>query len=509
MELKLDISFIDCFYRVCDTYPYKIALVDNERSITYSELKQEIEKCAFSLRKRGINKGDRVSVCMGNSIEFVIIVYSVMTVGGISVMLNASANSCDIGNWVEHSGSSWLFVESVKDEFVSMKKDIAQEIKLVSLNYNPSEEGCGNLHFIDFLKESSTEASRVSLSPDDVAVIIYTSGTTGDPKGVTLTHRNLSTNYESVIRYLQLSSDDSVVCVLPFYYSYGSSVLNTHLMVGATVILEKNFMYPSVTLQKIEKYAATGFSGVPSTFILLLKKTNLSDYDLSSLRYITQAGGALPVVYIEQLNKILGSTKIFIMYGQTEASARLTYLPPEKLTEKMGSVGLPVDGVSLQIRDEKGIKVKSGEKGEVYVSGDNIMPGYWRNKIATESTVVNGWLKTGDLGHLDKDGFLYLVGRKSEMIKVGGNRIAPGEIEEVLSELDGIREVAVVGISDELLGQVIKAVIVLNDETELNSMKIKSYCKSRLATYKIPKKIEFADSLPKTASGKIKRFKLV
>jgi len=503
----MDISFIDHFYRVCNQYPDKQAIVDVDRSISYSDLKTEIENCTLGLHKRGVKKGDRVSIYMDNSIEFVIILYSIMSVGGVAVMLNSAANFSDVENWVKHSGSSWLFVKKLQEEFFAIRDNLTSDLQLVSLEV--SGIGLDTLVFSDLLKEANGDVYKENIAPDDAAVIIYTSGTTGDPKGVTLTHKNLLSNYKAIVRYLELTSNDSIVCVLPFYYSYGSSVLNTHLMVGGTVILENNFMYPSLSMQKIEKYGVTGFSGVPSTFILLLKKVNFNDYDLSTLRYVTQAGGALPVTYIDQLQQALVNSKIIIMYGQTEASARLTYLPPEKLTKKIGSVGIAIDGVSIQIRNENGMSVDPGETGEVYASGENIMSGYWENNEATEKTIVNGWLKTGDLGYVDKDGYLYLEGRKSEMIKVGGNRIAPGEIEEVLSEIDNISEVAVVGISDELLGQIIKAVVVLSDGAELNAMQIKAYCKSKLATYKIPKYIEFVDSLPKTASGKIKRFKLV
>jgi len=225
---------------------------------------------------------------------------------------------------------------------------------------------------------------------------------------------------------------------------------------------------------------------------------------LSSLRYVLQAGGAMPVPVTQQVLEHL-SSHVYVMYGQTEATARLTWLPPEQLLEKLGSVGVPIAGVEIQIRHPDGSECGPEEDGELFVQGANVALGYWRNPEATAATFIDGWLKTGDLGHKDQDGYLYLKGRRSDMIKSGANRISPLEIEEVIVELPEVEEVAVVGVPDELLGQTITAFLVLKAGHELNVRAVKKHCLDNLASYKIPKQILQVDAFPKTASGKVKK----
>ena len=285
-------------------------------------------------------------------------------------------------------------------------------------------------------------------------------------------------------------------------------MLHTHLAVGGCVVIEDNLAYPHRVLQHLSAERATGFSGVPSTFALLLSRVKLEDYDLSTLRYLTQAGGPMPPANIERLRKALPQVRIFIMYGQTEATARLSYLPPERLLEKLGSIGIAIPGVTLDIRNEHGEPVADGEPGEIWARGGNIMPGYWNDPEATQAVLHEGWLRTGDMAYRDADGYLFIQGRKTDMIKSGAHRIHPKEIEEAIAELEGVGEVAVVGVPDEILGQVIKAYILPKPGATLEPLQVKAHCHKRLASYKIPKSVEFVAELPKTASGKVKKFLL-
>jgi len=218
--------------------------------------------------------------------------------------------------------------------------------------------------------------------------------------------------------------------------------MHTHLLSGATIYLENSFMYPVKILQKMVDTKATGFSGVPATYSILLNRANMQEYDLSKLRYITQAGGAMPPSNIQKLQKLLPHVNIYIMYGQTEATARITYLEPSMLNSKMGSIGKPLHGLLVEIRDNMGLKVDAGVEGQLYVSGPGIMKGYWGDETLTSSVMDSGYLKTGDIGYMDSDGYIYLTGRLSDMIKVGGNRISPLEVEEIITRLEGIEEVA-------------------------------------------------------------------
>jgi len=347
-----------------------------------------------------------------------------------------------------------------------------------------------------------------AMARDDMAVLLYTSGTTGRPKGVMLSHGNFVANNTTIIDYLRLGPDDVGLTVMPFHFSYGNSVLHTHLGAGATLLLEDNLAYPLVVMQRLQNERVTGFSGVPSTFAILMSRTRIEDFDLSAMRYLTQAGGAMTRAAIQRMRQLVPSARFFVMYGQTEATARLTYLPPERLEEKLGSIGKALDGIEIEVRGLNGAVLSPGQTGELCARGPNIMLGYWRDEAATREAVVDGWLHTGDLAHIDEDGFLYIDGRVVEMIKVGSFRVSPLEVEEVLATLPGIAEMAVASMPDELLGQAIKAVLVLRDGASLDERQVKAHCRARLAAYKVPKVVEFAHELPRTSSGKIQRFKL-
>jgi acyl-CoA synthetase (AMP-forming)/AMP-acid ligase II len=253
----------------------------------------------------------------------------------------------------------------------------------------------------------------------------------------------------------------------------------------------------------------TGFSGVPSTFYLLLARTNLSDADLSSLRYITQAGGPMTSSAIQKIREQLPHAQFWVMYGQTEATARLSYLPPQCLEEKLGSVGVPLPGTELSIQDKEGNVLEPNTIGEICARGPHIMLGYWRDPDQTDHVLRGGWLHTGDLGRTDNDGYYYIEGRSSDMIKTGAHRISPREIEEVVALLDTVAESAAVGVADELLGQVIRLVVVAKPNRQISKREVMAHCRERLAHYKIPKEVVFMEDLPRTASGKLQRFKLL
>jgi acyl-CoA synthetase (AMP-forming)/AMP-acid ligase II len=354
------------------------------------------------------------------------------------------------------------------------------------------------------------EATRLegSLAAESLAAIFFTSGTTGDPKGVMLSHGNLASNATAIARYLGLKATDCGLCVLPVHFSYGNSVLNSHLVSGSRLVMEESMTYPHLLLQRMQDEQVTGFSGVPATFALLRARCTLQNYDLSRLLYVTQAGGAMSRAHSDWIRQTLPQARLYIMYGQTEATARITYLPAERLDDKAGSVGNPLPGTEIRIVDDSGAPLAPLQSGEICVRGPGVMLGYWNNPDTSRRTVRDGWLHTGDLGHLDEDGFLFITGRAVEMIKTGAYRVSPREVEEAIESLESVAEVGVVPIPDELLGQSIKAVIVLKRGERLDALAVKSHCRARLAAYKIPKVVEFASGLPRTASGKLQRFRL-
>ncbi|HSG47611.1 MAG TPA: fatty acid--CoA ligase family protein, partial [Longimicrobiales bacterium] len=274
---------------------------------------------------------------------------------------------------------------------------------------------------------------------------------------------------------------------------------------GATVVMERSFLYPHGVLQRMVEERATSFAGVPSTFYLLLERTDLGAFDLSSLRYVTQAGGPMDPRKVREFRAAVPHVNFFVMYGQTEASARLTTLPPGDLERKEGSAGLPLPGVRMRLLDESGRDVAPGVLGEVHVSGPNVMSGYWNDPEETAAVLRDGWLRTGDIGYLDEEGYLFLKGRSSEMIKSGAHRIAPGQVEEVVRAVDGVVDVAVAGIADELLGQAVAAWVVARDPGSGLRQAILRQCAKELPRFMVPSAVTFVDAFPRTASGKVRK----
>ena len=500
-------SLVDKLIKIEAEHSAKTAIVYKNVHVSYNAIIFQCRQLASFFVNQGLKKGDRVAILLENSPEYVATYYGVLQAGGIVVSLNNAAKSTDLANWIRHSGSTWLVTAGNHPELAELVSSLDGKVKF--LVTNESSVSTTGIYIYSEVVSASNELCRFpTIDFKDVAAIIYTSGTTGQPKGVTLTHGNLIANMESILEYLPVTHQDKCLNVLPFYYSFGNSVLHTHLIRGATLYLENSFLFPTLIVKKIQDEHITSFYGVPSSYALLLNRTKLGDYDLSSIKYLAQAGGAMLPEHIKKIKKYFTLAQFFVMYGQTEATARLAALLPDKLNEKMGSVGIAIPGVKLEVRNKEGNTVAVGEVGEIYATGPNIMQGYWNDKKLTSSVIVNGWLKTGDLATLDKDGYIFIAGRESEMIKSGAHRISPLDIEEVILRITGVDEVAVIGLPDEILGQIIMACIVAKDTVKLDKRDIQAHCKQHLATYKIPKFVQFINELPKTPSGKVKRFEL-
>jgi acyl-CoA synthetase (AMP-forming)/AMP-acid ligase II len=361
----------------------------------------------------------------------------------------------------------------------------------------------------DALAGVSAASPGVRVIDIDLAAIIYTSGSTGESRGVMLSHRNLVSNAQSIASYLRLTAVDRVMCVLPFYYVYGLSLLHTHLAVGGSVVIDNRFAFPNVILGAMQHHSVTGFAGVPSTFALLLHRSNLAETTLPALRYVTQAGGPMAPPRIREWLERGPKVPFYVMYGATEASARLTYLEPSRLSEKLGSIGKAIPNVEIQIVKEDGTNAAPGEVGELVARGSNISRGYWNSPDESREKFGSRGYRTGDLGYVDEDGFVFLVGRTQDMLKVGAHRVGAKEIEEVLHDYPGIQEVAVVGAPHELLGEVPVAFVCLESETERRAESLQAFCKSRLPSHKVPTQFIFLSDLPKLGSvGKIDRTRL-
>ena len=337
------------------------------------------------------------------------------------------------------------------------------------------------------------------------AEIIFTSGSTGKPKGVMVSHKNLIANTSSIVEYLQLTQDDTMLVVLPFYYCYGLSLLHTHLRVGGSIVFNNSFIFLGGVLKSLIDYKCTGFAGVPSHFQILLRKSDsFKQTRFPDLKYVTQAGGKLAPVFIDEFRQAHPEVRFIVMYGQTEATARLSWLPPEVYDRRKGSMGRGIPGVELKVVNEKGELIKPGETGEVIARGDNIMMGYFADEEGTKNAIRNGWLYTGDLGTVDEDGYIYLTARSKEIIKVRGKRISPKEIEAVILALPEVIDCTIEGVEDDIEGEMLKATVTVRKENAeaMTRERLIQHCSQHLALFKVPQVYEFKDNLTISATGK-------
>jgi long-chain acyl-CoA synthetase len=476
--------------------PEKVAVIQGKRRLSYKDLLEKVEAFTWVLRKAGLARGERVAILLENSPEYVVAYFGALMAGGVAVPLGQQITGRRLAKILNDCRPAVLVAPDRLTESLAGIPEVREARCVI-----PVERMCeGNGPVGD--------PRCAGLSGDDLALLLYTSGTTREPKGVMLTHRSLAANAESIIEYLRLSDSDMVMVVLPFHYSYGNSLLTTHMVAGGAVVLENGFAYPNVVLEKMEEERVTGFAGVPSTFAILLGRSNLRKREFPSLRYVTQAGGAMTPKLARELKGTLPGAKIFIMYGQTEATARLTYLPPEDLERKAGSIGIPIPGVTLSVYREDGHAALPLEVGEIVARGENVMAGYWNNPTESETVLRGGWLHTGDLGYVDEDGYFFIAGRKNEIIKSGAHRISPKEIEQAILEMSGVLEAAVVGVEDPVLGEAIVAHVVPAGGGALRENSVLSHCRNALPSYMVPKKIVIRENLPKTDGGKVRKAEL-
>jgi len=503
-------------------FPEKDFLVWRNRRITYGSMSRKVDALAAGLADEGLVAGERVGICMGNSTEYVMAYFGIMKAGAVVVPVSEQSTGRGLAAILNNCQASMLLIDrvvlqtllevlpgipSLRRVIIAVKGDVegeGAEERIQDLPPGPS----GFRFLRQILTEGKGKVVPCITREPDLAMICYTSGTTGSPKGVMLTHRNLMANADSIVEYLRLTSHDKMMVVLPFYYSYGNSLLTTHAKVGGTLHIGRNFVYPNSVLELMVREGVTGFAGVPSTFAILLNRSAIRKYAFPMLRYLTQAGGAMSPRSAEELHRILPGTDIFIMYGQTEASARLTYLAPADLRRKAGSIGKPIPGVRITIRREDFTPCAPREVGEIVAEGDNVMKGYWGDQEGTARTLRSDGLHTGDMAWMDEEGYIYIVGRQSEFIKSGGHRIGAKEIEEAILELPTVHEVAVVGEEDEILGESITAYVVAKERSGIDPHAIQRCCRDRLPVYMVPRKVVFMDELPKTISGKIRKNEL-
>jgi acyl-CoA synthetase (AMP-forming)/AMP-acid ligase II len=490
--------------------PTKKAVWYKNRWMTYKEIDTYANQVGQFLVQRGLERGQRVALLLENSFAFIIIYFGILKAGGVVVGLNTEIMDEEIEYFLSHSDARLLFIS--QERFCSVEQTRAKlpvPTTVVVDNLSPfaSEELNNNddsiIPFYRVLKEYPSCSPIVRLIDIDLAEIIYTSGSTGVPKGVMLSHLNLVSNMHSITEYLQLSSKDRIMVVLPFTYIYGKSLLLTHFLIGGSLVIYNQFVYFNGLLETMQINKVTGFAGVPATFSLLPKKSVLSDYTFEYLRYVTLAGGYMPPSLKREVKDAFYPAVLYVMYGATEAGPRLTYLQPSDLNRKPDSIGIPVPNVDLFIVDKNGHQLPFGVEGEIAARGSNIMQGYWKDPEGTQQVLKQGLYFTGDIGKQDSEGYFYIIDRKKDIIKVKGYKVSAREVEEKILEIHEVFETAVIGVKDPVLGEAVKAFVVLRAGGNITSQTVLGYLKPRLSRFKLPKYIEFRDYIPKNQSGKI------
>ena len=481
-------NVFDYFFENTSSMQKHFVLGPKEK-ITFTELYNQSIKLARYLNST-VGENQNILLLAPNSVFFIIAYLAVLKSGNVAVPLNPEIEQSNL-DFIREKCQSNLTLTTAR---IAAKLDFRKSQIL-------DEEVTMDI----LLKESPAAFSLSNTPPDQLAEIIFTSGSTGEPKGVMISHKNLVANTSSIVEYLELSPQDIMLVVLPFYYCYGLSLLHTHLRAGGGIVLNNMFIMLGGVINDLKKFSCTGFAGVPTHFQILLRKSeSFKKTSFPDLRYVTQAGGKLHNAFISEFIEAFPETGFHVMYGQTEATARLAWLPPQYLPEKIGSCGKAIPGVTLRVANETGSDVKPGETGEILAFGDNIMAGYYKDPESTGHTLKNGWLHTGDLATMDQDGFLYLTARKKEIIKVGGRRVSPKEIEEVIVSMPEVVDCSIESVYDEILGETMKAVVIVKESpgTKITVTTIKTWCSKRLVSYKIPQIIELKETITISATGK-------
>ncbi|MGI6085673.1 MAG: class I adenylate-forming enzyme family protein, partial [Acetivibrionales bacterium] len=476
----------------------KCFIKSNEGEWTYSRVYRKACAISAHLADAGVKKGDRVILFCGNSVQYAEGFFGILAANAIAVPVNPVKLAENV-RYIAEKCSPVLVLYCGATADRAAKIYGGSGIKSLNIDEIPYTE--------DNIDAACTEEPQDHYGGDydDAALLLFTSGTTSRPKGVTLSHGNLLANTLAINEYLGLESDDSILMTLPFSYSYGNSILLTHAMAGATIIIENSTAYPSLILEAIKKHKVSGFSTVGSYIHLMINYARgLSEpvRFFESLKYITFAGESTDYSDISYLTENYPELKVYVMYGQTEASARLSYLNPDLLHVRKGSIGKGLINVELRVVNKAGDEVKSGEIGEIIARGPSIMKGYWEDPDATVQVIRDGWLHTGDSATVDEDGYIYVRGRMTDMIKFMGHRISPLEVENVINRNPFVKESAVVESVQNGI-PCIKAVLVLEEGKSLTD-EVRQSINMALPTYMRPQIYEEARALPRTDNGKIK-----
>jgi long-chain acyl-CoA synthetase len=505
-----EVSLYFILEKAAEEYGNRAAIIYEHTIITYLELKDKVDRLALSWKEMGIEKGERIGLMLGNHPDYIISYYAAQALGLIVVQINPMYTPRELMGIVSDCKVSYLVTEPSTLKNVNK---VCELYRFQSIFLSQWEKDDRNSPYISLetLKDhprSLKEPSTISVS-NDIAVIQYTGGTSGKMKGVMLTHHNLISNViQSYWMYGEMMNPGQEVFLsaTPLYHVYGmTSAMNLGIYIGATILLFKKFEIDHV-LESIKKYRPTFFPGVPKMYNAFVNHPQVENYELDCLKLCSCGSAPLPVEVIKRFEQLTGAV-IGEGFGLSEASPT-THRNPRNL-RKVGSIGIPLPGTDSMIVDESGQELPPMSVGELIIKGPQVMKGYWNNELETCKALQNEWLYTGDLATMDKDGYFYIVGRKKEMVIVGGFNVYPQEVESVLYEHPSVLEAAVVGIPDPVKGEIVKAYIVPKAGAQIDLDDLRDYCYEKLTRYKVPKFFEIRNSLPRNSVGKLLKRELV
>jgi acyl-CoA ligase (AMP-forming) (exosortase A-associated) len=499
-------------------WPDKEALAHGDERVSYRRFHQWAAALAAGLREAGTNRGERVGVFLEKGLPEVVSIFGISQAGAVWVPINAQLRPEQLQYIATHCGIVGLIVSASKMKALSSVLSRIATIRYIVVVGNEEDNPVAQAFPTRHRFERLIQSERCSPTEDvcvskDLAAILYTSGSTGKPKGVMLSHANILAGARIVADYLELQSSDRILSVLPFSFDAGLNQLTTSVLIGASCVLSR-FLFARDIIRIIGHEHITGVAGVPTFWTMLMQGNAGKQYDLSSLRYITNTGGCMPLSVLAELRTKLPDTRIFLMYGLTEAF-RSTYLPPDQLDRRPESIGKAIPDTEIFVINDQGRLCAPGEVGQLVHRGPTVALGYWNDIPATQDRFRKNPLAassaateervcySGDLVRQDEDGFLYYVGRGDSMIKSSGHRISPTEIEEVLFSSGYVRHAAVVGVADERMGHTIVAFVTPLEGSQQAEQQILQYCVESLPRYMVPAKIELVESLPTTSSGKV------
>ena len=499
-----------------ERFPDKEALVHRQQRLTYCELAAKVNACAQGLKTAGVRCRDRVGVFLETSVEQVVAILGTSKAQAVFVPIHHSLKSEQVSHIANDCELTVLVTTA--DRVHELRDVIENSRSLKTIIAVGDTQGIREsipvLEFEQVLLTGKDTVIPDAVVDKDLGAILYTSGSTGRPKGVMLSHANVIAGAAIVSEYLSITSKDRLLAALPFSFDAGLNQLTTAIKQGGTLVLA-NFRFAREIVRTLESEQITGFAGVPPLWNLIVQRNSLLEKTkLPHLRYITNTGGAMPQKTLASLRSTLPATEVFLMYGLTEAF-RSTYLPPAELDRRPTSMGKAIPNTQILVIDENGQPCGPDEVGELVHHGPTVSMGYWGHDELTKSVLRPHPYPppgcgedirvcfSGDLVRKDKDGFLYFVGRRDNLIKSSGFRVSPNEVEDTIFQTGHIREAAVVGVPDEMLGQSIAAFVVLKDDENVTEADLLTKCAASMPRHMVPKSIEFLPALPKTSSGKV------